>query len=238
LLLNERGFDRVKANPRPARLGLSILAYIAILLLVSLIFGTLFSYLTLPQLDILSTQLYDSLVQLDWFTSIAEANPQFAAQFEGAYRAVWQLIRLFGGFPSVAGFSWTALTALVSLFGGWLVYGTTAHLFARWLGGRSTLRRFLGPLALAYAPLVLRGLSHFPGLAVAAPLVFLLMLVAKFVAVRRTYELTPGASLVVTLAPYILGLVLSAVLLVLVVGFGLSRIPYLDPILRLIQNWP
>jgi hypothetical protein len=238
LLLNEEAYDRVKLAPRPTRLGLSILGYIAILLLISLVFGMLLGYLTMPQLDVLSAQIYDRIVQFDWFTALAERNPQFGAQFEPAYSAVWQLIRIFGGYPSAVGFGLTAVTSLVSLFVGWLVYGATAHLFARWLGGRATFGQFLGPLALSYAPLVLRGLGYLPGLVVAVPLIFLLTLVAKFIAVRRTYELTPGYSLVVTIAPYLLGLVAGLALLALGLGFGLSRIPYLDPILRLIRIWP
>lgn len=238
LLLNEGAFDRLKEAPRPARRGLIILGYIAILSLILLLFGMLLGYLTLPQLDILSAQIYDRIAQFDWFTTLAARDAQFAGQFEQAYRAVWQLIRLFGGYPSAAGFGLTLATMLLSLFGGWLVYGATAHLFARWLGGRATLRQFFGPLALAYAPLVLRGLGYLPGLAVAGLLVFLLMLVAKFVAVRRVYQLTPGYSLVVVIAPYFLGLVVGLALLTLGLAVGLSRVPYLDPILRLIQGWP
>jgi hypothetical protein len=238
LLFNEQAFDRVKEAPRPARLGLSILGYIAILSLILLVFGVLLRYLTLPQLDVLSAQIYDRIVQFDWFTTLSARNAQFAAQFEQAYGAVWQLIRLFGGFPSAVGFGLSATTMLLSLFGGWLAYGATAHLFARWLGGRETFGRFLGPLALAYAPLVLRGLGYLPGLAVAGLLVFFLALVAKFIAVRRVYQLTPGYSLVVVIAPYFLGLVVGLALLTLGIGIGLSRIPYLDPILRLIRIWP
>jgi hypothetical protein len=86
--------------------------------------------------------------------------------------------------------------------------------------------------------MALRGLAFIPGLEVAGIVIFLLMLVTKFIAVRRTYGLTPGYGLAVVIAPYIVGLLLGLVLIVLLIGVGLGQIPYLDPIIRLIQIWP
>lgn len=238
LLLNERAYDDMRNHPQPARRGATILLYIAILMLVALVFGLLLAYLTMPRFDLVSQRLYEGITQFAWFTRLSQRNPDFAAQFQAAYISIWQLIRLYTGYPSLTGVILSVVVIFASLFGSWLGYGTFAHLFARWFGGKATFRQFLGPLALSFAPMILRGLVFIPGLEVAGVVVFLLMLVAKFIAVRRTYALTPGYSLVVVIAPYIVGLLLGLLLLVLLLGIGLGQIPFLDPIIRLIRIWP
>lgn len=238
LLLNERAYDVMRNHPSPMRHGFTILGYITVLLLIALVFGLLLAYLTMPQFDILSQRIYDGITQFTWFSRLSTRNPDFATQFQAAYISIWQLIRIYTGYPSLAGAGLSVMVILLSLFGSWLGYGSFAHLFARWFGGQASLRQFLGPLALSYAPMALRGLAFIPGLEVAGIVIFLLMLVTKFIAVRRTYGLTPGYGLAVVIAPYIVGLLLGLVLIVLLIGVGLGQIPYLDPIIRLIQIWP
>lgn len=238
LLLNERAFDRVREHPRPARLGLSILGGITLLLVIGLVFGMLFDYLTVPQLDLVAAGLYERITGMAWFTQLAANNPEFAQRFGPAYDAAWQIIRALTGYPSFVGFGLALLGSLLPLFGGWLAFGVVGHILARWLGGRATLGQFLGVLALSYAPLVLRGLTAIPGFSLTVTLIPLLLVITRFIAVRRTYGLTTGYSLAVVFGPYFVGLVVSIVLLALVIGFGLGQIPYLDPILRLLRAWP
>lgn len=231
LLLNPRAFDLVKAHTDPLRRGLTILGLILIILVAARGVGALLGYLTTPRFDILEAQVLERVVELDWYAEQVALNPQFDAQFELAYESAWQLIRALGGYPSPAGTLTSIVSAILSLLLSWLTYGAVAHLFARWFGGTASLRQFLGPLALSYAPLLLRALEFIPGLAIATTLVFLLMLVTKFIAVRRTYKLGPGYSLVVVIAPYLVAIVVGAILAAIGIGIGLDQVPYLDPIL-------
>ena len=232
LLLNYRAFDTVKAAKNPMRRGLTILGFILVFILIARGLELALGYLTTPRFDILSTQVLDRITGLDWYTEQAAANPAFTEQFGLAYESVWQLIRVAGGYPSPAGTLTSLLSAAGSLLLGWLLYGATAHLFARWFGGKAELKEFLGPLALSYAPMLLVGLGLIPGFEIAGTLIFLLMLVTKFIAIRRTYALSPGYSLVVLIAPFVVGVAAAAVLGAIGLGAGLAQIPYLNPILR------
>lgn len=232
LLLNYRAFDVVRAAANPLRKGLTILGLIWLVVAVARGVQLLLGFLTTPRLDILAAQVLERVTELEWYAVQVAADPAFAERFSAAYDAAWQLIRVVGGFPSASGIVATLLTLTVSLFGGWLAYGVVAHLFARWFGGAASLRQFLGPLALSYAPMLLVALQFLPGFELATTFVFLLMLVTKFIAIRRTYALSPGYSLAVLLAPYLLAVVILAILVALGIGYGVGEIPYLDPILR------
>lgn len=232
LLLNYRAFDKVKAAKDPLRRGLTILGLILLLLLVARGLQLLLGYLTTPRFDVLSADILDQVTGLNWYTEQATANPAFAQQFALAYEAVWQLIRVVGGFPSALGTIVALVSTAGSLLLGWLLYGSLAHVLARWFGGNAPLKQFLGPLALSYAPMLLFGLAFIPGLEIGGTLVFLYMLTTKFIAIRRTYLLSPGYSLAVLLAPYAFGIALVAILVALSIGVGLGQIPYLDPILN------
>ncbi len=232
LLLNYRAFDTVKADAQPARRGLTILGLILVILLVARGLQLLLGFATTPRFDVLSTQVLDRVTELDWYGEQVAANPQFATQFGLAYDSVWQLIRVAGGYPSTAGTLSSMVFTVLSLLAGWIGYGLVAHVFARWFGGKATLKEFLGPLALAYAPMLLLGLTFIPGFDAAWSLVFLLMLITKYLAIRRTYFLSPAYSLVVLIAPYVIAVAGVAILAALGLGVGLGQIPYLDPILR------
>lgn len=232
LLLNPRAFDVVRAAADPFRRGFVILGIIWLVVAVSRAVQLLLGFLTLPRLDVLATQVLERISALDWYAAEVAADPAFAQRFNAAYDAAWQLVRIVGGFPSATGIGTSILTLTLSLFGGWLAYGAVAHLFARWFGGQATYREFLGPLALAYAPMLLLALRFLPGFSLATTLVFLFMLATKYLAIRRTYALSPGYSLVVLLVPYLVGIIVIAILTALGVGLGLGEIPYLDPIVR------
>jgi hypothetical protein len=231
LLFNYRPYDTVKGDARPARRGFIIL--LLIILIVALARGVqlILGFLTSPRLGLLAEQILARVTQLDWYTTQATANPGFTTQFGAAYDAVWQLIRLLGGFPSATGTISSLLGAALSLLLGWLLYGLAAHGFARWFGGRATYGQFLGPLALSYAPTLLLVLELIPGFTVPLFLIFFLMLITKFMTIRRTYLLSPGYSLAVLIAPYVVGLAIAAIVIALAVALGLEQIPYLNPIL-------
>lgn len=236
LLLNPRAFDVARAAANPFRRGLTILGVIWLVVVVSRALQALLGFLTLPRLDIIATQILDRVTALDWYAAQVAANPAFAQQFNAAYDAVWQLIRVIGGFPSATGIITSLLAVTASLFGGWLLYGAIAHLLARWFGGTASYKQFLAPLALSYAPQLLVVLAFIPGFAVAGTLIFMYMLLTKYIAIRQTYALSPWYSLAVLILPYIVGLVVLAIVIALAIGIGLDQLPYLSPILGFFTN--
>lgn len=236
ILLNYRAFDTVKAHDNPLRRGLTILGTIVGVLLVARLIQLGLGFLTTPRFDILSTQILERVTQLPWYLERAAANPDFAQQFTLAYDSLWQMIRIAGGYPSPVGTISSVLGMIASLMLGWLSYGAIAHLFARWFGAQAELDEFLGPLALSYAPMLLVALEFIPGFGMARSLIFGLMLVTKFIAIRRTYLLSPGYSLAVVVAPFVVGVVAVTIIAALGIGFGLGQVPYLNPIFQLFTS--
>jgi hypothetical protein len=70
---------------------------------------------------------------------------------------------------------------------------------------------------------------------VASSLIFLLILVAKFLAAREVFELGPGGGLAAILLPYLVGLILLIGLLIFAAALGLNQVPYLDDVLRTLR---
>ena len=183
----------------------SILLIIVAIVAIAQAIGLALGLLTSPRIDILQNSLFEFITQMGLYSRRVAASPEFAQQFRQTYEAAWQALRLAGGYPSWSGTVAAASAAVVGAFLNWLAFGVLAHWTARWFRGQASLSQFLGPLALAYAPLLLTVVLLVPGAVVAMPLVFLALLVAKYQAVKATYglEFLLGG-LAVTLIPYLL----------------------------------
>jgi lysylphosphatidylglycerol synthetase-like protein (DUF2156 family) len=190
--------------------------------------------LTTPQIDVLQAQILTALTGTSFYASLAARAPDFAAQFAAGYAALWELIRLLGGYPSYAGLAGALINLLLTL-ASWFTYATLAFVVGRWLGAQVTYGRTLGVFALAYTPVMLTAIVAIPGAHVAWPLIFLLTLVAKFLAAREVFELGPGGGLAAILLPYLIGLILLIGLLIFAAALGLNQIPYVDEILRALR---
>ena len=166
--------------------------------------------------------------------NLADQSPNFLQQFEASYFAPWDILRLVGGYPSYAGLG-SSLIFLLFVLGSWLVYSLLSYLVASWFGSDADLGQALGVFALAYTPVMLTVVEIMPGGYVAWSLVFLLILVAKFLAAREVYKLGPGSSLAVILLPYVIGITIIFNLLIFGAALGLNQIPYLDEFLRTLR---
>jgi len=234
LLLNEDAYAAVRDSSSPLWRGFAALLWILLIALVARGLALLFGLLTSPRLDVLQSQIYEALTNLGFYQAQAQQSSDFAEQFRLGYLGLWQALRLLGGYPSAAGTASIAISLLIYLLLGWLVYGLVVHVIARWLGGRASLGQTLGALALAYAPLLLTAIVIVPGARVPASLVFLLILVTRFQAIKTVHRLTPGYSLVALLTPYLISLVLLIGVILFVLAYGAAQIPYLEPFL---QGW-
>ncbi len=234
LLLNDDAYAVVRDASSSLWRGFAALLWILLFTIVARGLALFFGMLTSPRLDVLQTQIYEMLTSLGFYQAQVQQSPGFADQFRWGYAGLWEGIRLLGGYPSVVGTASTAISLLIYLLLGWLVYGLVVHVVARWMGGRASLGQTLGGLALAYAPLLLTVIVIVPGARVPASLIFLLILVARFQAIKTVHRLTPGYSLVALITPYLISLVLLIGVILFGLAYAAAQIPYLQPFL---QGW-
>ncbi len=232
--LDQRAFSAVYHDWRPLRRGVTVLAAAVAIAAISRLIGTGLGILTSPRIDVLQEQILKALSGTDYFASLAAQSPEFVTQFEAGYAALWELIRILGGYPSYTGLA-GALIGLLFTFSSWLTYASLAFVVGRWLGAEASYGRTLGVFALAYTPVMLSVIEAVPGAYVASSLIFLLILVAKFLAAREVFNLGPGGGLAAILLPYLIGLILLIGLLIFAAALGLNQVPYLDEILRTLR---
>jgi hypothetical protein len=232
--LDQRAYNAVNHDWRPLRRGVTVLAVALGIAAIARLVGTGLGILTSPQIDVLQDQIFNALSGTAYFESLAAQSPDFTTQFAAGYTALWELIRLLGGYPSYSGLA-GALIGLLFTFSSWLTYATLAFVVGRWLGAQASYSRTLGVFALAYTPVMLTVIEAVPGAYVAWSLVFLLILVAKFLAAREVFNLGPGGGLAAILLPYLLGLLLLIGLLIFAAAMGLNQVPYVDEILRALR---
>jgi hypothetical protein len=232
--LDQRAFNAVNHDWRPLRRGITVLAAALLIAAIARLVGTGLGILTSPQIDVLQGQIFTALSGTTYYESLAAQSPDFTTQFQAGYTALWELIRLLGGYPSYTGMA-GALIGLLFTFGSWFIYSTLAFVVGRWLGADASYGRTLGVFALAYTPVMLTVVKAIPGAYVASSLIFLLTLVAKFLAAREVFKLGSGGGVAAVLLPYLIGLILLIGLLIFAAALGLNQVPYLDEILRTLR---
>ncbi len=232
--LDQRAFHAVNLDSEPFKRGSLALVVALLIAAVARLIGIGLGILTSPRIEVIQEQVYGAVTRTEYFGTLADQTPDFLQQFDAAYFALWDLVRLAGGYPSFAGLGSSLITLLMFL-ASWLVFTTLTYVVAYWMGSSPGIGRALGIFALAYTPVMLTIVEIIPGAFVAWSLIFMLILVAKFLAAREVYKLSAGASLAVILLPYLIGIILIFNLLIFGAALGLNQIPYLDEILRTVR---
>lgn len=232
--LDQRAYHAVNIDPDPLKRGLFPLLIAVAVTAVARLIGIGLGILTSPKIGIIQDQVYEAITGTAYFGTLVEQTPDFLQQFEAFYLTLWDIIRLVGGYPSYAGLGSSLINLLFTL-GSWLVFALLTYLVAAWFGARTDVGRALGVFALAYTPIMLTLVEVIPGGHVAWSLIFMLILVAKFLAAREVYKLGPGSSLAVILLPYLIGMIIIFNLLIFGAALGLNQIPYLDELLRTLR---
>jgi hypothetical protein len=233
-LLDERAYRVVAADADPFRRGGMALLFAVGMAALARLIGVALGVLTLPRIGVVQEQIFNAILKTPYYTQLAAASPDFASQFRMAYAGLWEVISLLGGYPSYAGLA-SALTSLLLLLGSWLVYATAVHWIARWFGAVVPYRRVLGVMALAYTPVLLTVVRAIPGAALPFMLVFILILIAKFLAIKTLFGCGAGQNLAILALPYVAGLILLLALLLFAAAFGLNQVPLVDDILRTLR---
>lgn len=236
LLLNENVYHAMAWSPGLRGRGWRVLLTITLIVAGATLIGALLDWTTSPRLGELQSDLYTGITEQGFYKSWVSASPGFEQKFQQWYDAGLTGFRLLGGYPTVGGTIGMVVWNIAGAFLNWLVYGLVAHGFARWFGGKASLKQFLDPLALSYAPLLMLVVAIIPGASVPVLLLFLYLFATKFLAVRMTYGLSNFSSLAVTALPYVLLTLLTfAVVLFGAAAYG-GQSEFLDAILRFLRS--
>lgn len=236
LLLDEHAYTAVAAATRPLRRGfVALLSVLGVVLLGRLV-GLGFNWLTSPQLGGIETQLRDFVTGLPWYANQVRQAPGFAAEFAQNYFLGWEGLRAVLGIqtPTSTGV-WAGVTLLDTLL-AWLTFGLLAHWAARWMGSQARWQQTLGAVALAYAPLLLTLIEVIPGAVLPLSLLFLVMLVGKYQAIKVVHGLPPGYVLAVVLIPYLLSFLLTLAVSLFGGAYGLEQVPYINQAIETLRG--
>lgn len=235
LLLGSEPYVAVRDSERPGRRGFIIVMVIIGLVVLAQLIGFGLGALTAPRLDSLQSLLYNAAIDLPWYAEQVQLDPTFAAQFQQGYIAGWEILRIALGYPTVTATGVTIVLVILATLLNWFVFALLAHWLARWYGSQAHFGQTLGVLALAYAPLLLRMVEVVPGAVAPTVLIFLLMLATKFQALKTVHGLGSVATLSVLLAPYLIVLVVVAVVILNGGAYGLAQTPAVNQALQVQQ---
>lgn len=228
LLFDEFAYSAVAAAARPMRGGFMALAWVLGIVLLSRLIGLAANWLTSPQLGHIRAIIQEFIVGLPWYAEQVRLEPGFAARFAQNYLLAWEgLDALLGIQTPTSTAVWAGVTLLDTLL-AWLIFGTLAHWAARWLGGSGRWTQTMGVVALSFAPLLLVTVEMIPGAFLPLGLLFLLMLVGKYQAIKAAHGLTPGYALAATLLPYLLCILLLLAVTLFAAAYGLDQVPYIN----------
>lgn len=233
-LLDERAYRAVQIDAAPFKRGAMALLFAVGMAALARLLGIALGVMTMPRLDVVQEQILRAITGTAYYAQLVAQNPDFAPTFSAGYAGLWEAIILVGGYPSLTGLA-GSLTWLLGLLVSWLVYGTAVHLIARWFGAQVGYGRTLGVMALAYTPILLTVVEAIPGANVPYLLVFALILIAKFLAIKSLVHMGPGQNLAVLILPYLIGLILLITLLLFGAALGLNQFPIVDDLLRTLR---
>jgi hypothetical protein len=235
LLVDQRAYTTVVHSLSPFKKGFFALLAILAIVLVARLVGALLGYLTSPRLDSLQALIENFITGLPWYADQAQQTRAFVTQFAQSYGLSWEGVRAALGVPTPTNVSVNTGSIVLSTLLNWLAYGTLAHWAARWFGGTGTWKQTLGAMALSYAPLLLLVVETIPGAVVPVSLLFLAMLVSKYLALKSAQGLTPGYTLASVLMPYAVVLVILLALTLFGAAFGLEQVPFMNQGMQIFQ---
>lgn len=224
LFLDSEAFEELRDDDNPFVEGLFLVVVIGVITALLNLVGRALAWAAVPDSAAVKQVVLAALQrQPEWAT--LTADPGAAALIQRLLDIDWQALPgLFGASqPTTAVLNvliWP-LSAMLS----WLVYGVLAHIFARLLGGQGSLNHTLGTTALAFTPLLLRGLGFIPFFYLGGVLQTW-QLILRYKALRTAHGLPWTRALWATLLPFgvflafalLLGAVVAAIVALLAAG--------------------
>ena len=205
LLLQPQAYRPILASAHPVRQGFRMLTALYLITGVVISVGLVFHYLTLPQVELIQSEVSELLFGSSFYAQLAVEQPAVAAVVNLGYSLAWYLTRLRIGYPTANDIWLTPLSLWGMGLFNWVTFAVFGELIGRKLGGQAPRRAFWGALAVANAPQLLTVLSIIPGLVVPSGLLWGWTLLTSYQAVRSTYpQLNWRRCLSTTLAMYAL----------------------------------
>lgn len=228
LLLREEAYTPLIGVAHPGRQGFKIVAAIMLVAALATSLGLLVDYATLPRIDLIQTRLFELIASSNAYQQRAAGGEFFSTFFNALYRLGWYMVRSTYGYPS----RWDVVSSFFSilLLGilNWYAFGFLGGIVARWLGGKAPKGEFYAPLALAFAPFLLMVGNLLPGLVINPALIGTWWTLTAYQAIRVTYKLSWGRSVLVIILVDVLGILLlfSAVILGVLIGVAVYTLLY------------
>jgi hypothetical protein len=213
LFLKPEPYAAMRKQEKPVRKGLVILIVLGLVLALATFIGSILTWAGSPDLAAIQETVLRNLQQMSWWEMVA-MNPQAEATWMQIWDSIWQFMGIFNPTPAsgLAAFIFTPLSLIFS----WIVFGLVAHVIARIFGGNGRLGQTLGVTSLAAAPQLLGLFTVFPFVALAGISIWTLL--ARYLAIRVTHDLSWGRAFWVTL----LTIVVLFLLLFFLIGAGVA----------------
>ena len=222
LFLDSEAFEELREDDNPFVEGLFLVVILGVVTALLSWIGQTVAWASIPRLSAIKELVLPALQEQSWWAQVA-ADPQALATFQRLYDAAWQVVPWWAGAAGPASAALNILVWPIGLMVSWLVYGLVAHLFASLLGGRGTLNQTLGVTALAYMPLVLRGLGFIPFLVIGG-VINTWQLLLRYRALRTAHHLSWRRAFWATLLPFavylLFGLLVGGAVALLAAGAG------------------
>jgi hypothetical protein len=206
LFLDADAYEEIRDDDNPFVEGLFLVTVVTALAALLNLIGVLLAWATMPRMSALSAVVLSLLQQQSWWPGVAD-NPAALAAFRQWWDLTWRFIPGLFGAPDPATAALNIIVWPFTAILSWLIYGSLAYLFGRWLGGRGTLNQTLGVTALAWTPWLFVGLQAIPFLVIGG-FVNTWQLILRYRAVRTAHLLPWARAFWATLLPFVAYLLL------------------------------
>lgn len=206
LVLDDEPFVHMIEDDNPWVEGLALTTAVGLLAGAAQTIGGWLTANSLPDPVALQNALQATARQLAVTTNLA---PELLDALAGP---AWSLVSAASGYAG----GWNLVTPLIAtpflLLVWWLFFGFVTYGGARAAGGQGNLNDTLGATALMVAPQVLLLLSVIPFVAISGLLLTAWGMLIGYRAVQTTHQLSWARAALVTIAPYVVGLLLAPLL--------------------------
>jgi hypothetical protein len=199
LFLDGDAYDRLRDDDNPFIEGLFLVIAIGFGTALLSLIGQVLAWASIPDLNAIKQVVWDAYQRAPWWSEVTR-DPAALEGFRLGWEWSWRIISALSPSP-LTGALRIVIWPLLSLL-GWLIYGTLGHLFARLLGGQGSLNQTLGTTALAFSPLLLRGLGIIPFLTLGGA-VNTWQLICRYKAIRSAHRLPWTRAFWATLLPFV-----------------------------------
>lgn len=205
LFLDSSAYDELRHDDNPYVEGMFLVVILGVATALLRLVGEIIAWASTPSMDAIKQVIFNAYQKMPWWSQATQLSG-FEATFRRYWDLIWRIFPSLFGAPTPGGAALNILTWPVVALVSWLIYGVLAHLFARLLKGEGTLNQTLGTTALAFSPLMFRGLEIIPFVSIGAAITTW-QLICRYKAVRSAHRLPWQRAFWATVLPFAIYLV-------------------------------